>query len=390
MARTRKLGYGEGSVYLDKSVNLWRGAITVDGVRRRVSGATRAEAVSNLDKVRGDVAEGTPVGDDTRLATWIAWWLDNVGAARPDPSERTEDNYKWALAQAAPLGGTRLRDLTTADVEGLLRQLATRKPGRRTSRRGTGHRPLGRSSLSRVRMALGEVLEEAVRRDMIARNVVRHAKLPRTAKPPTPRRSLTPQEAEDLLDASKGHRLEALVGVMLYCGLRPGEVAGLTWDCVDFDEATLTVRQSRKVAPGGQMSIGATKAHSDRVQRVPKHVVALLRAHQVRQKTERLASPAWDDFGLVFCNEIGRPIDPSNLRREVARLCRATGIEPISPNELRHSAASLLVNAGVPLEEVADFLGHANVRMLAQVYRHRIKRVVDLTQAQERMLTAET
>jgi site-specific recombinase XerD len=89
----------------------------------------------------------------------------------------------------------------------------------------------------------------------------------------------------------------------------------------------------------------------------------------------------------VFPNEIGRPIDPSNLRREIAGLCEGAGIEPsISPNELRHSAASLLVNAGVPLEEVADFLGHANVRMLAQTYRHRVKRVVNLTEAQGRML----
>jgi integrase len=108
--------------------------------------------------------------------------------------------------------------------------------------------------------------------------------------------------------------------------------------------------------------------------------------HKVRQKTERLAAPAWEDHGLVFCNEIGRPLDPSNLRREVNGLCTAAGINRITPNELRHSAASLLVADGTPLEEVADLLGHKDVRMLAQVYRHRVKRVVDLTEAQGRML----
>lgn len=391
MARPRKLGYGEGSVYFDSSKGVWRGAVTIDGVRRRVSGVTRGEAVAALDELRSAIAQSIPTGHDTRLSTWIAWWLDSIGAASEDSTEATEYNYRWALAQAAPLGGKRLRDLTTGDVEGLLRQLATRKPAKAKEGRAGRRGPLGRSSLARVRFALAVVLEEAVRRDIIARNVARAARLPRKAAKPVPRRSLTPDEAEALMTAAEDHRLGPLVAVMLYCGLRPGEVTGLTWDCVDFRRHELTVRQSRKVLPDGTMTIGGTKAQSERVQQIPdcpaSPVLSLLRDHQTDQKKRRLAAEAWEDFDLVFPNEIGRPIDPSNLRREIAGLCDDAGIFPaISPNELRHSAASLLVNASVPLEEVADFLGHANVRMLAQTYRHRVKRVVDLTDAQARML----
>jgi site-specific recombinase XerD len=61
-------------------------------------------------------------------------------------------------------------------------------------------------------------------------------------------------------------------------------------------------------------------------------------------------------------------------------------MEPISPNELRHSAATLLVSAGASLQEVADFLGHKNTRMLQAVYRHKTRRPVDLTAAQRRVL----
>ncbi len=390
MARPRKLGYGEGSVYFDASKGVWRGAVTIDGFRRRVSGATRFDAVAALDELRSDVAQSIPTGDNTRLSTWTEWWLETVGSAQEDATEATEYNYRWALAQTAPIGGKRLRELTTGDVEGLLRQLAIRKPAKATEGRAGRRGPLARSSLARVRFALGVVLEEAVRRDMIARNVARAARLPKKAAKPVPRRSLTPYDAQALLWAAEDRHAGPLVAVMLYCGLRPGEVTGLTWDCVDFRRDELVVRQSRKVHPDGTMVIGATKAHSDRVQRIPDSpeapVLSLLREHQVEQKKRRLAAKAWEDFDLVFPNEIGRPIDPSNLRREIAGLCEEAGIDPISPNELRHSAASLLVNAGVPLEEVADFLGHANVRMLAQTYRHRVKRVVDLTAAQERML----
>lgn len=385
MARPRRLGYGEGTVYFDRSKGVYRGAITVDGVRRRVSGDTRQAALEALDRLRGDLlANATPVGDDTRLSTWISWWLENVGAAKPDPSASTEDNYRWALEQASSIGGKRIRELTTADIEGLLRHLSSRKPSQRTGRSGR-RGPLGKSSLLRVRFALGVVLEEAQRLDMIGRNVARLARLPRTAEASRPRRSLSPTEADDLMDAARQDKVDALVGVMLYCGLRPGEATGLTWDCIDFTERTLTVRQSRKMLPDGSMVIGATKAESDRVQRLPDAIYDALKAHELQQERERLDAPAWDDLGLVFPNGIGRYIDKNNLRREVMRLCRDAGMQPISPNELRHSAATLLVSAGASLQEVADFLGHKNTRMLQAVYRHKTRRPVDLTAAQERV-----
>ena len=384
MARPRKLGYGEGTVYFDRSVGLWRGAITVDSVRRRVSGDTRQAALEALDRLRGDLANATPTGDDTRLSTWISWWLENVGAAKPDRTASTEDNYRWALEQASSIGGKRLRELTTADIEGLLRHLSSRKPSQ-SKGRGGRRGPLGKSSLLRVRFALGVVLEEAQRRDMVGRNVAKLARLPRTAEASRPRRSLSPAEADDLMDAARKDGLDALVGVMLYCGLRPGEATGLTWDCIDFAERTLTVRQSRKMLPDGSMVIGATKADSDRVQRLPDAICDALKAHEVRQQQERLVAPAWDDLGLVFPNGIGRYIDKNNLRREVIRLCRDAGVDPVSPNELRHSAATLLVSAGASLQEVADFLGHKNTRMLQAVYRHKTRRPVDLTAAQGRV-----
>ncbi len=134
------------------------------------------------------------------------------------------------------------------------------------------------------------------------------------------------------------------------------------------------------------MVIGPTKSKSDRVLAVPSVVVDALKVHKRNQAAERLGAPVWEDNGLVFCNEISRPLDPSNLRREVTRLCSKAKIEPITPYELRHSAASLLVAGGCPLEEVADLLGN-DVRVLAQVYRHRVKRVVDLTQVQGNLLS---
>jgi integrase len=281
-----------------------------------------------------------------------------------------------------------LRDLKAADVNRLLGQLAKRKTSKVTARGGR-RGPLGDSALRRVRFALSVVLDAAIADGRLSLNVARPqlARIPRSARQVRPRRSLAPDEAERLLKAADGHRIGALVGVMLYCGLRPGEASGLTWDCIDLEAETLAIRQSRKLAPDGTMALGPTKADSDRTLRMPALVVDLLRQHQARQKKERLAALIWEHDDLVFANAIGDYVDPSNLRREIVGLCDNAGIVPaITPNELRHSCASLLRHLGVPMAQIADFLGHRDTRMLDKHYGHPVAPVVDLTAAQSQML----
>jgi site-specific recombinase XerD len=107
----------------------------------------------------------------------------------------------------------------------------------------------------------------------------------------------------------------------------------------------------------------------------------------VHQRKKELAVLVWDNRdGLVFTTAMGTPIDPSNLRRTISDLATLADVGHLAPNELRHSAASLLVEAGVPLQQVADMLGHKDIRMLAQTYRHKIQGVVDVTAGQARML----
>jgi integrase len=364
MARVRKLGYGEGSVY-PLPAGGFMGELRIQGRRRRVTGATKSEVIAKLDELRSATADGLPLGDNTRLGPWLEWWLNTV-VAEKDPN--TLANYQWAVGHLAPLHSRPLRELTPQEVEDLF-----------------ARKHLGRNSLMRIRSCLGAALEEAERRDMIGRNVARLAHLPAKAAPPRRGRSLTPEQARTLLDAAKGDRLEALVLVAFTMGLRPGEVLGLTWSEVDLDANTLAVSKALKRRPGGGV-LGTPKASSDRTLGIPPALVATLKAQQVAQKAERLAAPVWEDHDLVFPNAIGRPMDPSNLRREFDRLTRDAALGHWTLNELRHSAASFLVAAGKPLDEVQDFMGHKTLRMLSEVYGHRIRPVVDVTDAQARML----
>ena len=158
---------------------------------------------------------------------------------------------------------------------------------------------------------------------------------------------------------------------MIYTGIRPGEALGLTWGTVDLAAGTLTVRQALK-REGTRLVLGEVKtAASRRSVNLPDPVVKSLREHKKRQaKDRRAAGSSWTDLDLVFATEVGTPIDPSNLRRDMSATCERAGLGHWHPHELRHSAASLMLGQNVPLEVVADVLGHASIRMTADVYGH--------------------
>ena len=226
---------------------------------------------------------------------------------------------------------------------------------------------------------------KAQARNLLDRNIARLVELPPEAGERIERKAFTPEEAQRLLTSVSGDRYEAMMLVAVMLGLRPGEVLGLPWKALDLNERTLDVKQSLQRLPGGELVIGPPKKDSFRTVRLPDRVVMALRTHRINQKKERLKAPVWDDHGLVFPSAIGSPMDFSNLRRTVQSLCKEARVRELSPNELRHSAATLLIEADVPIHQVADMLGHKDTRMLAKHYRHK-RGVVDVTDGQNRML----
>ena len=366
----RKRGNNEGSLYFDTSVGLYRGAVMLpNGRRKTVSAKTRKAASEKLTAIQGQLVAGLPTSSTERLGPFLDWWLKSLEARAiaGAKSVNTVDNARWACRvwiQPA-LGNKRLRDLLPEDVEALLLSMA--EAGR------------SRQSVNRVRSYLGQALSVAERRGKVGRNVARIAEMPATEPRSGAHRSLTEQEAATLLAAARGHRLEGLIVVGLMLGLRPGELTGLRWSDVDLDAGRLTVEVSLKSERTG-LRVGETKTpKSRRPLTLPQPVIEALRTQRKRQREDQLKAPAgvWRDTGHVFTTTIGTPLDPSNLRAAFDKITERAGLGHWTPNELRHSAASLLSAAGVPLEEIADVLGHTSTRMLEQHYRHQVKPSID-------------
>jgi integrase len=353
---------GEGSVYQRASDGRWVGAVPLGYdeqgklLRKCVSGRTKSEALEKFRKVQRQVEDGLPPPDDRMsLSQLLDRWFEKIARHQLEPSGY--ENYKSiATHHLRPtLGRRRLSKLSVADVDQLL-----------SEKLDSGYSV---STVRRIRAVLSQALDQGVRWGYIPRNVAAMSRGPKAVR--SEGRSLTPRQAKSFLTAVKGDRLEALYVTMLALGLRSGEALGLSWEDVDLRRRILTVRKQLK-RHGTALVIGETKTpKSRRAINLPFPVVTALRSHKARQGRERLAAgSSWRDDGLVFSTEVGTPIDPSNLRRSFKKVCEKAGLGHWHPHELRHSAASIMLAEQVPLEVVADVLGHSSIRMTADVYGH--------------------
>jgi integrase len=241
------------------------------------------------------------------------------------------------------LGDRPLAALTADEVEDFVGALSAR-----ASRRGT---PFAAGTVRLALVILRQALTYAVARGLVARNVA----------------------------AARGDRHEALYRVAIVLGLRQGELLGLRWANVDLDGGRLTVceqlqRRSPAEPAAGQGPLVLRGLKSDAAHRtlpLPPALVALLREHKAAQERERArCSAEWNARGLVFVSRKGTPLDGAHLTVACKKIVAAAGLPLLRFHDLRHCAASFLGADGVPVEVAKAILGHSNVRLTLNRYRH--------------------
>ncbi|HWD96533.1 MAG TPA: tyrosine-type recombinase/integrase, partial [Acidimicrobiales bacterium] len=355
-------GNGEGSIYQRTSDGRWLGVVTLgqDGTgrvaRKAVSAKTRAEVVRKLKKLQRDLDDGLPAPDTKMtVAQLLTHWHDDVLRHQVVPS--TVVSY-WTVARhhiIPTLGSKRLANLTSADVDRLL-----------SVKLDSG---LSVSTVRRIRYILAQAIDQGIRWGSVNRNVARLSRAPKEYR--REGRTLTYEQARRLLKELEGHRHEALYSLMLSTGLRRGEALGLQWRDFDEESRTITVRRQLKREGGSLVTADTKTARSRRSVNIPLGLQDLIMRHQKRQEEERyVQEELWSDTGFIFTTRFGTPIDPRNLNREFATICKQAGLEHWHPHELRHSAASLMLASGVKIQVVSEVLGHASIRMTADVYGH--------------------
>ena len=165
--------------------------------------------------------------------------------------------------------------------------------------------------------------------------------------------------------------------LLLYSGMRRGELCGLTWDDLDFDNKLIHITKANQYLPGKGVFEKDTKNQaSNRVIKLPDEMFALLIEYRGWQAQERLKmGDRWQDSGKVFTQENGQPIHPASITSWVRDFRKAHSLPHFTPHSLRHTLATLLIMQGVPVKAVSARLGHASQNTTNAVYSHAIQTV---------------
>lgn len=351
MAKRRR-GAGEGSIY--KYRNGWAAHVTVGtdeaGRQRRrvVYAATRAEVVAKLDEERALAARGAADTRALKVGDYLKAWLDDVAAQRVRPG--TLDVYALALRPVREeLGGVALRRLSPLHLQALLRRLEERGASARARQMTVTY--------------LKTALRDAVRMRLLPSSPGDAVDRPRAPRPEI--RHLDARQVRALLVAAAHDPLEALYATAVGTGLRLGELLGLKWCDLDLDAGTLHVRRAlvEEVRTGRRTLAEPKTKHARRKVDLPAFVVAALRRHHARLG----ATPHPER--LVFTSPQGEPVRRSNLhRRSWKPLLKRAKLPDVPFHALRHTAATLALEAGVNPKVVQERLGHARIALTLDTY----------------------
>jgi len=174
-------------------------------------------------------------------------------------------------------------------------------------------------------------------------------------------------QAHRLLEAMRGYRLEALFVLAITTGMRQGELLGLRWSDVDWDTGSLRVRRQWSHGAYGTVK---TRRSERLVSLGPKTVAALL-DHRDRQKTERgAAGDHWQDGDLIFSTPLGRPINRKSMVADLHRFLADAGLPRVRFHDLRHTAATAMLQLGINPKIVQERLGHSSIVTTLDTYSH--------------------
>jgi integrase len=305
-----------------------------------------------LDNLRKEADAGFATGQTT--GDYLAGW---IVAVKPRLRPATHREYVRHVSDYwKPLAGLPLTRLTPALVE---RTMA-----------GLLERPLSAQTVRHARSTLRRALHDAQREALVTRNAAALARPPRADR--REMRALSSAEVGRLLRVTADLEHGPLLAVAVGSGLRLGELLGLRWSDVDLDGRSLVVRRSMAKADGGGYQLAEPKtARSRRTVILPAVAVDGLRREKARQAAARLAAgAAWQDRdGLVFTDPLGRPRRPATVSSAFRVTAQRFGFG-IRLHDLRHTAATLMLGAGVPLKVVSEALGHSSIAITADVYAH--------------------
>lgn len=293
------------------------------------------------------------------VRTWIAQIKRSVDAV-------TLQGYEvLANSQILPYFDEKrilLQKLTFDDIQRYIdeKQLNGRKDGKGG---------LSARSLRLHKNIINQTLQLAVKNRLIPHNPCEFVVLPKVERYEAS--FFTSSQLRQLFDEIKGDALYPLLKITALYGLRKSEVLGLKWDSVDFENGILTVRHTvSKVTEIVEKDKTKNASSYRSFPLLPEAITIFRDAKIYEAENRKLFGKEYIENEYVFKWDDGHPYSPDYLSRQLTKMLERCGLPHIRFHDLRHSCASLMLNAGCALKDVQEWLGHSDIKMTANVYGH--------------------
>ncbi|MGN0557772.1 MAG: tyrosine-type recombinase/integrase [Acutalibacteraceae bacterium] len=267
------------------------------------------------------------------------------------------------------IGEKDILQIKPIDIDTIIISLAVKNPHTQT--------PTAKNTLKAVLQTINAIFEHALKNEYITKNPARFTKIPSKA-PSSQRRALTP--FEQALIVTVPHRAQTAAMIMLFAGLRRGEVIALKWSDIDFEHSAILVNKSaQKCAPNQFIIKDGTKNGKSRKVSMPsilceylKDQVSLAESCYICPDINgRLMTPsAWRKLWSSYLIELNHSLRLDLSRSKYNPHGVQIRLDNITAHMLRHTYATMLYSAGVDVKTAAKLLGHSNIETTLKIYTH--------------------
>ena len=249
-----------------------------------------------------------------------------------------------------------MRDLRLVDIERFYSQLLQNGMGARTIRV--------------IHNILHSALDKAVRYGLVVYNPTQGATLPKYTHDEM--MVLDSDQVSRFLVAAQNSPNYALFHLAITTGMRIGELFGLKWSDILWNSGVVHVQRQKQYVPGqGCQFVDPKTKAGRRTIKLGEGVLDVLRHHREFQEYQKKrAGGRWHNLDLVFPNSLGGPGDASNVRLDFNQILEFAGLPKMRFHDLRHTAASLLLNHKVSVIVVSKVLGHSKPSVTLDIYAH--------------------